>query len=99
MRKAFYRFAGVSLHMLSLCKKTYLKYIILNKRQILMKYFIISQLNYSSLIWMIYNRGLQNEVNHIYERAFRKVHDDCNCSFEDVLNESKSVTNHRRNLQ
>ena len=48
---------------------------------------------------MIYNKGLNNEVNHIYERAFRKVHDDCSCSFEDVLNESKSVTNHRRNLQ
>ena len=48
---------------------------------------------------MIYNRGLKNEVDHIYERVLRKVHDDCSCSYEDVLNESKSVTNHRRNLQ
>ena len=48
---------------------------------------------------MIHNRGLNNKINHIHERALRKVYDDCSSSFEDFLNKDKSVTIQQRNLQ
>ena len=95
-------------HVLSLCKKANRKLhalsrasncMTLNKRRILMKSFIISQFNYCPLIWMIHNRGLNNKINHIHERALRIVYHDYSSSFEDLLNKDKSVTIHQRNLQ
>ena len=74
------------------------KYMILNKRCILMKSFIISQFNYCPLIWMMHNRAIHNKINHINEKALRIVYDDYSSSFED-LNEKKSVTIHLHNLQ
>ena len=71
----------------------------LNKRRTLMKSFIISQFTYFSLTWMIHNRGLNNKINHIHERALRIVYDDCSSIFDDLLNKDKSVTIHQRNLQ
>ena len=71
----------------------------LNKRRILMKSFIISQFNYCPLIWMIHNRGLNNKINHIHEKALRIVYNDYSFSFEDFLNKDESVTIHQRNLQ
>ena len=64
-----------------------------------MKSFIISQFNYCPLIWMIQNRGLNNKINHIHERALRIVYNDCSSTFEDLVNKDKSVTIHQRNLQ
>ena len=90
-------------HILSLCKKAnrklhalsrVSKYMTLNKRRILMKSFIISQFNYCPLIWMMHNRGLNNKINHIHERALRIVYDDHSSSFDDLLNKDKSVTIH-----
>ena len=95
-------------HILSLCKKAnrklhalsrVSKYMILNKRRILRKSFTISQFNYCPLIWMIHNRGLNNKINHIHERALHIVDNDYSSSFEDLLNKDKSVTIHQRNLQ
>ena len=71
----------------------------LNERRIVMKCFIISQFNYSPLIWMIHNRGLNNKINHLYERALHIVYVDYISSFEDFLSKDKAVTNHQRNLQ
>ena len=64
-----------------------------------MKSFIISHFNYCPLIWIIHNRGLNNKINHIQERALGIVHDEYSSSFEDLLNKDKSVTIHQRNLQ
>ena len=64
-----------------------------------MKFFIISQFNYCLLIWMIHNKGHNNKISHIHDRALRIVHNDYNCSFVDLLNKDKSVTIHQRNLQ
>ena len=95
-------------HILSLCKKANCKlhahsrvskYMTLNKRRILMKSFIISQFNYCSLIWMMHNRGLNNKINHIHERALRIVYDGYSSTFEDLFNKDKSVTIHQRNLE
>ena len=48
---------------------------------------------------MIHNKGHNNKISHIHNRALRIVHDDYNCSFVDLLNKDKSVTIHQRNLQ
>ena len=88
-------------HILSLCKKVnrklhaltrVSKYMTLNKCRILMRSFIISQFNYRPLIWMIENRGLNDKINRIHERALRIVYDDYIFSFEDLLSKDKSVT-------
>ena len=95
-------------HILSLCKKANRKlhalsrvpkYLTLNKQCILIKSFIISQFNYCPLIWMIHNRGLNNKINHIHERALHIVCNDSSASFEDLLNKDESVTIHQSNLQ
>ena len=65
----------------------------------MIKSFIISQFNYCPLIWMIHNRGLNNKINHMQQRALRIVYNDCSSSFEGLLNKGKSVTIHQRNLQ
>ena len=75
------------------------KYMTWNKRRILMKSFIISQFNYCPLISMIHNRGLNNKINHIHERALRIAYNEYSSSFVDLLNKDKSVTIHHRNLQ
>ena len=75
------------------------KYMTWNKRRILMKSFIISQFNYCPLISMIHNRGLNNKINHIHERALRIACNEYSSSFVDLLNKDKSVTIHQRNLQ
>ena len=75
------------------------KYMTLNKRRILMKSFLVSQFNYCSLIWLIHNRGLNNKINHIHERALRLASDDYSSSFQNLLNKDKSVTIHQCNLQ
>ena len=88
-------------HILSLCKKVnrklhalsrVSKYMTLNKCRILMRSFVISQVNYCPLIWMIENRGLNDKINRIHERALRIVYDDYIFSFEDLLSKDKSVT-------
>ena len=93
---------------MSLCKKASYKlhtlsrvskYTTLNKRRILMKYFIISPFNYCPLIWMIHNRGLNNKINHIHERGLRIVYHDYSSSFEDLPDKYKSVTIHQRKLE
>ena len=95
-------------HILFLCEKAncklhvlfrFSKYMILNKRRILMIPFIISQFNYFPLIWMIHKRGLNHKINHIHEWALCIIYDDYSSSFEDLLNEDKSATIHQRNLQ
>ena len=48
---------------------------------------------------MTHSRGLNNEINHIHERALHIVCHDYSSSFEDLLNKDKSVTIHQRNLQ
>ena len=64
-----------------------------------MKAFVISQFNYCPLIWMFYNRALNNRTNRIQERALRLVYQKKNPSFSELLELDNSVTIHHRNLQ
>ena len=64
-----------------------------------MKSFIISQFSYCPFIWLIHNRDLNNETNHIHKRALHIVYDDYSSTYEDLLNKDRSVNIHQRNLE
>ena len=64
-----------------------------------MNAFIISQFSYCPLIWMCHSRSLNTKINNIHERALGIVYNDNSSSFDIVLEKSKSVKIHHRNLQ
>ena len=70
-----------------------------DKLKIIMKTFIISQFNYSPLVWMFHNRTLNHKINKLHERALRIVYKDENLTFQELLDKDGSVTVHHRNLQ
>ena len=65
-----------------------------NKKRVLMKAFIESQLSYCSLIWMFHSRSVKNKINHLHERSLRVVYKDNISSFEDLLKNNRSFTIH-----
>ena len=69
-----------------------------HKKIILLKTFIISQFNYRPLVWMCHNRGLNNSINNLHERALRIVCQDRKSDFETLLKNNKSVAIHVRKL-
>ena len=95
-------------HITSLCKKASQKlhalariahYMDIEKRKSLMKAFVVSQFSYCPLIWMFHSRALNNRINKIHERALRKVYQNNNLSFNELLELDNAVTIHHRNLQ
>ena len=44
-----------------------------DKRRILLKTIIVSQVNYCPLVWISHGRGLNNKTNNLHERALRIV--------------------------
>ena len=94
-------------HITNLCKKannklTALirlgKFYNLDQRVLLMKSFVQSQFAYSPLVWMFHDRGLNNKINNIHERALRFVYRDDVSSFGNLLKRDNSVTIHHRNI-
>ena len=72
------------------------KYMDINKRRMLMKAFIISQLSYCPLVLMFHSRNTENSVNKIHNRALRLVYDDNPyLSFDDLLIKDKLVSIHQ----
>ena len=65
----------------------------------LLKSFIILQLNYYPIGWMCHGRGLNNKINNIHERGLRIVYQDKKSSFETLLKYEKSTSIHVKNLQ
>ena len=57
-----------------------------------MKAFIESQFDYCPLIWMFHSRTLNNEINHIYEKALRTIYSDYKSSFNKLLDKDGSFT-------
>ena len=64
-------------HVSGLCKKAsqkmhalsrIAKYMGLERRRMIMKYFILSQFGYCPLIWMFHSRKLNNRINRLHER-------------------------------
>ena len=59
----------------------------------------MSQFQYCQLAWMFHSRHLNNKMNKIHERALRIACKDYVSSFDILLERSKSVTIHTKNLQ
>ena len=55
--------------------------------------------SYCPLIWMFHSRIMNNEINRLHERCMRQIYEDKTSSFEELLEQNKSVSIHTRNLQ
>ena len=75
------------------------RYMGINKRRILMKSYIFSQVNYCHLVWMCLSKSLNNKINRIQERTLRIFYRDYKSSLKELLQKDKSVTIHHNNLQ
>ena len=64
----------------------------------IMQLFIMSQFRYCPLIWMNLNRGLNNNINRIHDRALRIVYRDKKSAFKELLEKDISITVHVKNL-
>ena len=95
-------------HIISLCPKANQilralvrieKYLIIEKRKILLNSFITAQFNYCPLIWMWHSRTFNKKINGIQERALRIVYNDYKSNFKEFLERNHSFTIHKRNIQ
>ena len=73
-------------------------YIILEKRRMLFKVFIESQVNYCPLIWMPHSRTMNNEINRLHKRSLRIVYSDQRSAFEELLERDKTFFIHYNNI-
>ena len=69
------------------------------KLQHLMRAFVISHFSYCLLVWMFYDRTMNNRINHVHERALCIAYKDHRNDFGYLLEQSNSVPIHVRNLQ
>ena len=75
------------------------RYLNEHKGKMLMKSFIVSQVNYCPIIWMYCQRKSNNLINQIHERALRIAYDDYVSHIDSLLEKDESVTIHQRNIQ
>ena len=73
-------------------------YMDLPERRILINAFLNAQFNYCPTIWMLYNRSL-NKINSLHECCWRKIYNDKQSNFEEVLVRDNSVSIHHQNIQ
>ena len=94
-------------HVLAICSKAGRKlsalrrivpYLSFNKKRTLLKSFVESQFNYCPLIWMFHSRTVNNKINRLHERALRLIYNDYKLSFDEVLENDKSLSIHHRNI-
>ena len=74
-------------------------YMRVSKRKILLNSFFNSQFSYCPLIWMFYSRIINNEINWLRERCMWLIYKDKTSSFEELLEQDKSILILTRNLQ
>ena len=74
-------------------------YMRVSKRKILLNSFFNSQFSYCPLIWMFYSRIMNNEINWLRERCMWLIYKDKPSSFEELLEQDKSILILTRNLQ
>ena len=95
-------------HSEDLCKKSSRKihalarvtsYMAVSKRPILMNDFFRSQFKYCLLLWMRHSRTLNNKINRLHERCLRIVYNNKLSSFQNLLDQDRSVSVQIRNLQ
>ena len=62
-----------------------------------LKQFLISNFNYSPLVWMFSSAQSVNKIENLQKRALRFLYDDFEASYEDLLSKGgKSTMNVRR---
>ena len=64
-----------------------------------MKAFNFSQFNYCPLVWMLRERGLNNKMNHLHEKALRIARKEGISDFKALLEKDNAVRIHVRNIQ
>ena len=74
-------------------------YLSLSKKKILMNSFFKSQFSYCPLVCMFHTRIMNNKINRLHERCMRLTYGDKTSSFEELLEQDKSVSIHTRKLQ
>ena len=57
-----------------------------------------SQFSYAPMVWMFHDRGLNNKINKLHERALRIVYRDDVSNFDELLKMDNSLTIHHRNI-
>ena len=67
--------------------------------KLLITTFLMSQASYCLLIWMFYDRHVNNKMSRIHERALIIAYKDYASTFEKMLDMDISVTVQQRNLQ
>ena len=94
-QKSLYKKANQKLHALSRIAH----YMDSEKLEHVMKAFILSQFTYCPLVWMLSERGLNNKINHLHEKALRIAYKDDVSDFKALLEKDNAVTIHVRNIQ
>ena len=76
------------------------KYMNISQRKLIANAFIMSQFSYCPLIWMFHSRAMQHRKNRINERTLRLIYPNQHqLTFKELLEKSKTVRIHQRNLQ
>ena len=78
-----------------------------NKKRVFMKAFIewllviwyLFCFGYCPLIWLFYNRGVNNKIDYLHEQSLWIVCKNNINSLEDLFKRGKSFTIHQRNIQ
>ena len=83
-------------HVNNICQKSnslarFVPYMNMQKRRIIMKSFVTSQVGYCPLIWKLHSRRLNNKINSIHERALRITYQDHISTYQELLNKDNSV--------
>ena len=95
-------------YLVSPCKKAEKKlsvlarlanFLSLEERKLLMKSFIESQFGYCPLTWMFCGRKNNIRINHVHERALRRVYRNNSLCFDQLLQIDKSYNIHHKNIQ
>ena len=92
---SLYKKANQKLHALSRIAH----YVDYEKLKHVMGAFILSQFNYCPLVWMASERGLNNKINHLHEKALRIAYKGKISDFKVLPEKDNAVTIHVRNIQ
>ena len=64
-----------------------------DKRKIIMKALITSQVSFCTLVWMYHNKRLCQETNTFYQKALRFPYGEKASSCNDMLEKDNSASN------
>ena len=96
-------------HISQLCKRAgkkvhaltrVFKYMKISELKLIPNAFMMSQFSCCPLIWMFHSRAMEHRINRIHERTLRLIYSNQHqVTFKELLEKSKAVSIHQRNLQ